>query len=139
MGVPMWTTSYLSRYIYIGVYSNIYITSTSVPMFITYVRGISITVTLKPISNVLRVPRVEKPNYPGSLVLSSISRDALASRFCECPSTWGGTLSMVTSDFAQNPRILNMIMTFIHTLQSHYNTIIATRARFLYSLLKVYP
>ena len=132
-------TSYLSRYIYIGVYSNIYITNTSVPLFVTYIRGIGIIVTLKLIPDVLQVPRVEKPDYPRSLVLSSISRDALASSFCECPSTWGGTLSMATRDFAQNPRILNMIMKFICTLQSHYNTIIKTRACFLYSLLKVYP
>lgn len=115
-----------------------YITNTSVPMFFTYIRGIGIIVTLKLISDVLRVPWVEKPDYPGSLVLSSISRDALALCFCECPSTWAGTLSMATYDFAQNPRILNMIMTFIHILQSHYKTIIETRARFLYSLIKVY-
>ena len=100
---------------------------------------LGIAITLKLISNVLRVLQVEKLDYPGSLVLSSFSRDALASCLCECPSTLGGTLSMVTRDFAQNPRTLNMIMTFIRTLQSHYNTIIETRARFLYSLLKVYP
>ena len=135
----MWTTSYLSRCIYTRVYSNIYITNSSVPMFINYVRGLSITTTIKLISDVLRVPQVEKLDYSRSLVLSSFSRDALASRLCEFPSTLGGTLSMVTCDFAQNPRILNMIMTFICTLQSHYNTIIETRARFLYSLLKVYP
>lgn len=109
-------TSYLSRYIYTGVYSNIYITNTSVPMFVTYIRGIGIIVTLKLISDVLRVPWVEKLVYLGSLVLSSISQDALAFCFCECPSTWAGTLSMVTCDFAQNPRILNTIMTFIRTL-----------------------
>ena len=109
-------TSYLSRYIYIGVYSNIYITNTSVPLFVTYIRGIGIIVTLKLIPDVLQVPRVEKPDYPRSLVLSSISQDALAFCFCECPSTWARTLSMVTPNFAQNPMILNMIMTFIRTL-----------------------
>ena len=102
MGVPMWMTSYLSRYIYARVYSIIYITNTSVPMFITYIRGIGIIVTLKLISDVLLVPRVEKPDYPGSLVLSSISWDALAFCFCECPSTWAGTFSIVTRGFAQN-------------------------------------
>ena len=114
----MWMPSYLSRCIYTRVYSNIYITNTFVPMFITYVRGLGITITLKLISDVLRVPQVEKPYYPGSPVLSSFSRDVLASRLCECPSTLGGTLSMVTCDFARNPRILNMIMKFICTLQS---------------------
>ena len=109
-------TSYLSRCISTRVYSNIYITNTFVPMFVTYVRGLGITVTLKLISDVLRVPQVEKPDYPKSPVLSSFSQDALASRLCEYPSTLGGTLNMVTRDFAQNPRILNMIMTFIRTL-----------------------
>ena len=77
---------------------------------------LGVTVKLKLISDVLRVPQVEKPNYCGSPLLSSFSRDALASRLCECPSTLGGTLSMVTCDFAQNTRILNMMMTFIGTL-----------------------
>ena len=77
---------------------------------------LGITVTLKLISDVLRVPQVEKPDSLGSPMLSSFSQDALASHLCECPSTLGGTLSMVTCDFAQNVRILNMIMTFICTL-----------------------
>ena len=47
---------------------------------------LGITVTLKLISDVLRVPQIEKPDYPGSPVLSSFSRDALASHLCECPS-----------------------------------------------------
>ena len=93
-------TSYLSRYIYTGVYSNIYITNTSIPLFVTYIRGVGIIVTVKLIPDVLRVPRVEKPDYPRSLMRSSISQDALAFCFCECPSTWAGTLSMVTPNFA---------------------------------------
>ena len=47
---------------------------------------LGITVTLKLIFDVLRVPQIEKLDYPGSPVLSSFSRDALASHLCECPS-----------------------------------------------------
>ena len=41
---------------------------------------------------------------------------------------------MVIYDFARDPRVFNMMMTFILTPHSHYNTIIDVCARFLYSL-----
>ena len=43
---------------------------------------------------------------------------------------------MVTRDFAQNRRILNMIMTLLLIPQFHYNTITETNAWFLFSLLE---
>ena len=39
--------------VFVQEFTLIYITNTSVPMFVTYVRGIGITVTLKLISDVL--------------------------------------------------------------------------------------
>ena len=42
-----------------------------------------IVVTPELISDVLQVPRVDSPNYLASLVLRALSRDVLASRFCE--------------------------------------------------------
>ena len=49
---------------------------------------------------------------------------------------WGGLLNFATHDFAKGLRILNMVMTFILTPWSHYNTIIKPCAHFLFSLLE---
>ena len=40
------------------------------------------------------------------------------------------------SDFAKGPRFLNMVMTFVLHLLSHYNSITEPRARFLLPLIK---
>ena len=69
-------------------------------------------------------------------LISSFSRDVLSSRFCERPTTWGHKLSFVTNDFAKDPWIFNMVMRFILTPRSHYNTITEPSAHFLYSLLE---
>ena len=61
----------------------------SVPHFITCVRGISIPVTPQLVANVLRVPRIEFPNYPSCERLRTMSKDELMSAFCERPSVWG--------------------------------------------------
>ena len=53
----------------------------SVPLFVTRVRGMRIVVTPNIVSNVLRVPRVEHPNYPGSNHLKIVSKDNLISFF----------------------------------------------------------
>ena len=79
---------------------------------------------------VLHVPRVTHPNYPGCTRVSSLSRDELASRVYENPMSWGNNLNFVTHDFAKSPRILNMVMTFVLTPQSHYSSIIEPRAHF---------
>ena len=49
---------------------------------------------------------------------------------------WGETLNFSTTEFAKGPRILTMVMTFILTPWSHYNTITEHRALFLLSLME---
>ena len=49
---------------------------------------------------------------------------------------WGDTINFSTTEFAKGPKILNMVMTFVLTLPSHYNTITESHARFLLSLLE---
>ena len=41
------------------------------------------------VSDVLHVPRVEHPNYPGCDHLRTLSKDELMSAFYERPSDWG--------------------------------------------------
>ena len=65
-----------------------------------------------------------------------MSKDKLLSLFCETPSTWGVCQNTSCSGFAKGPRFLNMVMTFVLTPLSHYNSITEPRARFLLSLLK---
>ena len=59
-----------------------------VPLFHTHVRGTRIVATSKLVSDVLRVPRVEFPNYPGCERLRTMSKDELMPAFCERPSVW---------------------------------------------------
>ena len=82
------------------------------------------------------VPRVAHPDYPSHPHLRNIPRDELASLFCEKAMVWGDTLNFSTIEFAKGPRILNMVMTFVLTPWSHYNTIIEPHAHFLLSLLQ---
>ena len=58
----------------------------------------------------------------------------MASLFCEKAMVWGETLNFSTNEFSKGPRILNMVMTFVLTPWSHYNTITEPHARFLLSL-----
>ena len=58
----------------------------SVPLFFTRVRGMRIPVTPQLVADVLRVPKIEFPNYPGCECLRTVSRDELMSTFCERPS-----------------------------------------------------
>ena len=96
-------------------YSNIYNVDTSVPRFFTQFRCTCIVVTAE---------------------LRALSRDVSTSRFCERSMSQGHKLSFVTHDFAKDPQISNMVMTFILTPSCHYNTITKPRACFLYSQLK---
>ena len=41
------------------------------------------------VSDVLRVPKVAHPDYPGCDRLKTVSKDELISSFCERPSDWG--------------------------------------------------
>ena len=69
-----------------GFYSNMHGIDRSIPLFFTCVRGTGILVTLQLVADVLRVPRVEFPNYPSYECLRTVSKDELKSTFCECPS-----------------------------------------------------
>ena len=61
----------------------------SVPHFLTRVQGTCIAVTPQIVADVLRVLRVEFPDYPGCERLRTVSKDELKSTFCECPFDWG--------------------------------------------------
>ena len=92
-------------------------------------------VTLDIVFEVLHVPRVAHPDYPGCDRLKTVSKDELISLFCETPSSWGDIQNTCWSTFAKGPRFLNMVMTFILHPLSHYNTITEPRAHFLLSLI----
>ena len=64
----------------------------SVPFFFTRVRGTRIPITPQLVADVLRVPRIEFPDYPGCERLRTMSRDELMSAFYERPSAWGERL-----------------------------------------------
>ena len=86
------------------------------------------------VSDVLRVPRVEHPNYPSCDRLRTMSKDELISSFCEHPSDWGDRQFTSCTAFAKGPRFLNMVMTFVLHPLSHYNSITEPRTQFLLSL-----
>ena len=65
-------------------YSNMHGIDRSVPLFFTRVRGKRILITPQLVTNVLRVPRIEFPNYPSCECLRPVSRDEFMSAFCEC-------------------------------------------------------
>ena len=106
----------------------------SVPLFFTRIRGTCIPVTPQLVADVLRVPRIEFPDYPSCERLRTVSRDELMSSFCECPTAWGEHLFTPCRPFAKGPRFMNMVMTFVLHPLSHYNSITEPRARFLLSL-----
>ena len=62
-----------------------------------------------------------------------MSKDKLSFRFYETPSSWGDCQNTPYSGFAKGLRFLNMVMTFVLHLLSHYNSIIELRAQFLLS------
>ena len=64
----------------------------SIPLFFTRVRGTHIPVTPQLVADVLRVPRIEFPDYHSCERLRIVSRDELMSSFCERPTTWGERL-----------------------------------------------
>jgi len=61
----------------------------SVHHFVTHVKGTRIVVTPDIVSEVLHIPKVAHPNYPGCDHLRTMSKDELSSLFCETPSSWG--------------------------------------------------
>ena len=64
-------------------YSNMHAIDTFVPWFTMVFHGTRIVVTSDFISEVLQVPRMDRPDYPSHRRISSISRNKLASLFCE--------------------------------------------------------
>ena len=59
-----------------------------VPLFFTCVRGMRIPTTPQLVADVLRVPRIEFPDYPSCERLRTVSKDELMSSFCEHPTAW---------------------------------------------------
>nr|POE62004.1 hypothetical protein CFP56_38548 [Quercus suber] len=108
----------------------------SVPFFFTRVRGTRIPVTPQLVVDVLKVPRIEFPDYPSCEHLRTVSKDELISAFCQCPTDWGEHQYTLCRPFAKGPRFLNMVMTFVLHPLSHYNSITEPRARFLLSFLE---
>ena len=88
------------------------------------------------VSDVLRVPMVEHPDYPGCDCLRTVSKDELISSFYERPFNWGDRRFTSCTAFAKGPRFLNMVMTFVLHPLSQYNSITEPYAWFLLSLLK---
>ena len=117
-------------------YSNMHEIDRSVPLFFTCVRGTRIPITPQLVTDMLRVPRIEFPDYPSCKHMRTMSRDELMSAFCECPSVWGERLFTPCRPFAKSPKFMNMVMTFVLHPLSHYNSITKPRARFLLSLLE---
>ena len=108
----------------------------SIPHFITSVQGTYIVVTPKLISYVLHVPRDSHPDYPKCSRLRIVSKDELLSLFCETLSSWGDHQNTLCLGFVKGLRFLNIVITFVLHLLSHYNSITEPRARFLLSLIE---
>ena len=75
----------------------------------------------------LRVPRIEFPNYPSYEHLQTVSKDELMAPFCEHPFNWGKRHFTPCRPFAKGPRFMNMVMTFVLHPLSHYNSITEPR------------
>ena len=117
-------------------YFNMHGFNYSVPLFVTSVRGTHIVVTLDIVSDLLHVPRVAHPDYPGYDRLKTVSKDEFISSICEHPFVGGDRQFTSCTAFAKGPRFLNMVMTFILHPLSHHNSIIEPHARFLLSFLE---
>ena len=84
----------------------------------------------------LRVLRIEFPDYPSCEPLRTVSKDELMAAFCKRPSDWGERQFTPYRPFAKGPRFINMVMTFVLHPLSRYNSITEPCARFLLSLLE---
>ena len=84
----------------------------------------------------LRVPRIEFPDYSSYECLRTVSRDELMFAFCERPTAWGKRLFTPCQPFAKGLRFMNIVMTFVLHPLSHYNSITEPHARFLLFLLE---
>ena len=73
-------------------YSNMHGIDSSVPLFHTRVRGMHIVVTPELVFDVLRVRRVEHPDYPSCERLRIVSKDEMIFAFCERLDDWGAII-----------------------------------------------
>ena len=88
------------------------------------------------VSDMIHVPKVAHPDYPGCDLLKTVSKDELISSFYKRSFVWGNHQFTSCLPITKGPRFINMVMTFVlHTL-SHYNSITETHAQLLLSLLK---
>ena len=117
-------------------YSNMHRIDCLVPLFLTRVLGTCIPIIPQLVADVLRVPRIEFPDYPSCERLRTVSKDELMSTFCKRPFAWDERLFTPCRPFTKGPRFMNMVMTFVLHPLSHYNSIIEPRARFLLSPLE---
>ena len=95
-----------------------------------------IPVTPQLVADVLRVLRIEFPDYPSYEHLWTVSKDELMAAFCECPFDWVECQFTPCRPFAKGPKFMNMVMTFVLHPLPHYNSITEPHARFLLSLLE---
>ena len=84
----------------------------------------------------LHVLRVEHPDYRGYERLRTMSKDEMISAFYKHRINWADCQFTPCRPFTKDPRFMNMVMTFVLHLLSHYNSITEPRARFLHSLLE---
>ena len=117
-------------------YLNMHEIDRSVPLFFTRVWGTRIPVTPQHVADVLRVLRIEFPDYPSYERLRTVFKDERMAAFCERPSDWGERQFIPCRPFAKGPRFINMVMTFVLHPLSHYNSITEHYAWFLLSLLE---
>ena len=94
-------------------YSNMHGFNFSIPFFSTRIRGTRIVVTPQLVTDVLHVPRVEHPDYPGCEHLRTVSKDEMISAFYKRPADWGDRSLTPCKTFAKGPRFMNMVMTFV--------------------------
>ena len=71
----------------------------------------------------LHVPRVEHLDYLGYKHLRTVSKDEMISAFCERLIDWGDLQFTPCKAFGKGPRFMNMVMTFVLHLLSHYKSI----------------
>ena len=76
----------------------------------------------------LRVLKIEFPDYPSCERLRTVSRDELMSSFCERLTAWGERLFTPCRPFAKGPRFMKIMMTFVLHPLYHYNSITEPRA-----------
>ena len=117
-------------------YSNMHGIDRSIPFFFTRIWGTCIPITPQLVADVLRVPRIEFPDYPSCECLRTVSKDKLMAAFYKHPFDWGDRQFTPCRPFAKGPRFINMVMTFVLHPLSHYSSITKPCARFLLSLFE---